>query len=320
MQEPAFTTIGTNGVRLRTVVAGAGPLVILVHGFPESWYSWRHQIPALVQAGYRVAVPDMRGYGGSDCPPAVDDYDILKLTDDVAGIATALGEPRYTVVGHDWGALVAWACAQLQPARVTRVVATSVPHVRFAEGEVTRQANFGDRFWYMVYFQAPGIAEAEMERDVRRTLRMVFASLGGEAPDGLWMGQLARPSTCGLLDLLVEPDRLPGWLTDADLDYYAAQFARTGFRGGLNWYRNIDRNVRLTPQLEGAQVVQPAFFIAGERDPVLHYRPDFVGSMRATVPDLRGTVLIPGAGHWVPSERPAEYNAALLGFLRSTDP
>ncbi len=319
MTEPDFTTIETNGVRLRTVVAGAGPLVILVHGFPECWYSWRHQVAPLASAGYRVAVPDMRGYGGSDCPPAIEDYDIVHLTADVAGIADALGERRYTVVGHDWGALVAWHCAHLQPDRVARVVATSVPHVRFREGEVTRQESFGDRFWYMVYFQQPGVAETELERDLARTVRMVFTSLGGEAPDGLWLGQLAHPATDGVLDCLVDPERLPDWLDQADLDYYARQFARTGFRGGLNWYRNIDRNLRLTPELEGAKIAQPAFFIAGDRDPVLHYRPDFVESMRPAVPDLRGIVLIPGAGHWVPAERPREYNEALLGFLRATD-
>ncbi|MCC7413385.1 MAG: alpha/beta hydrolase [Gammaproteobacteria bacterium] len=311
--------LATNGITLEAVVAGDGPLVVLLHGFPECWYSWRHQIDALVAAGYRVAVPNQRGYGASDCPQPVADYDILALTADVAGMADALGAERYTVVGHDWGALVAWHCALLQPARVERVVAASVPYVRFQPGVLTDQRHFGDRMWYIAWFQQPDVAEAELGHDVRRTLRRVFWALAGEAPDGLWLGQVRHPAADGLLACLAEPPSLPAWLTEDDLDHYVRQFERSGFRGPINWYRNFDRNLALTPQLERARVRQPALFIAGDRDPVLGYRPGFVDAMREWVEDLRAVVLLPGAGHWIAAERPGAVTESLLEFLRSTD-
>jgi pimeloyl-ACP methyl ester carboxylesterase len=314
--ERPFRDILTNGIRLRVLVEGQGPLVILVHGFPQGWYLWRRQIAPLVAAGYCVAVPDMRGYGGSDRPAAVEDYNIVELCRDVDGIASALGAETYTVVGHDWGALVAWHTALLYRARVRGVVGMGVPYVRLRRGALTDQANFGDRFWYIAYFQEPDRAETELERDVRRSLRMMFAALGGSA-GGVWLGQLQHPRSAGLLDCLVDPPRLPEWLTEDDLDYYTAQFRESGFRGPINWYRNIDRNLDLTPQLETAPIEQPALFIAGANDPVLGYLPGFVDSMDALVPNLRAKILVPGAGHWVQVEQPDVVNRALLEFLRT---
>jgi epoxide hydrolase A/B len=316
MKERNFQLIETNGVRLRAVVEGEGPLVILLHGFPQCWYLWRHQIDPLVEAGFQVAAPDQRGYGGSDRPAEIEAYNIIDLTNDVVGLADVLGQERFIVVGHDWGAPVAWHTALLHPRRVRAVAGMSVPHTRGRVGAYTQQENFGDNFWYMVYFQQPGVAEAEFEADIRKTLGTIYFVVSGDAPEGLWF--IKKPSTAKFLDGLPGPELLPGWLTEEDLDYYVAQFEQSGFRGPLNWYRNIDRNLELTPQLETAKIEQPSFFIAGKKDPVLSFGGGgWVSQMDKWVTDMRGKVFIEGAGHWVQMERPAEVNEALLGFLRA---
>jgi pimeloyl-ACP methyl ester carboxylesterase len=316
LKQRNFEMIKTNGVTLRTVVEGKGPLVILLHGFPQCWYLWRHQIDPLVAAGYQVAVPDQRGYGGSDRPAAIEAYNIVELSNDVAGLATALGHERFIVVGHDWGAPVAWHTALLHAQRVRAVVGMSVPYVRGAEGALTKQENFGDNFWYIVYFQKPGVAEAELEKDVRKSLRMVYFSISGDAPEGIWF--VKKPASAKFLDGLVDPPLLPSWLTAEDLDYYVAQYEQSGFRGPINWYRNIDRNVAITPQLEHTKIEQPAFFIAGSKDIVLSFGGGgLLAAMDQWVPNLRGKVIIEGAGHWVQAERPGPTNEALLGFLKT---
>jgi pimeloyl-ACP methyl ester carboxylesterase len=316
MKERNLQMIETNGIRLRTVVEGKGPLVVLLHGFPQCWYLWRHQIDPLVEAGFQVAVPDQRGYGGSDRPEAIESYDIVNLTGDVVGIADALGHDKFHVVGHDWGAPVAWHTALLHPGRTRSVVGMSVPYTRWRAGVFTRQETFGDHFWYMVYFQKTGVAEAELEGDIRKSLRTVYFSISADAPEGLFAA--AKPSTAKFLDGMPDPDRLPAWLTEEDLDYYVAQYLRSGFRGPLNWYRNIDRNVEITPQLEEAKIGQPSFFIAGVKDPVLSFGGGgWVNLMDNYVLDMRGKLFVEGSGHWVPMERPGEVNDALLGFLRS---
>ena len=186
MKQRHFEMIKTNGVTLRTVVEGKGPLVVLLHGFPQCWYLWRHQIDPIVAAGFQVAVPDQRGYGGSDRPEAIEAYNIVELSNDVAGLASALGHEKFIVVGHDWGAPVAWHTALLHRARVKSVVGMSVPYTRWKAGTLTRQENFGNNFWYMVYFQKPGVAEAELEADIRKSLRMIYYSISGDAPEGIW--------------------------------------------------------------------------------------------------------------------------------------
>ncbi len=314
MHDRHFEMIETNGVRLRTVVEGRGPLVILLHGFPQCWYLWRHQIDPLVHAGFQVAVPDQRGYGGSDRPASIEAYNIVDLSADVVGIADALGHERFLVVGHDWGAPVAWHTALLHAERIKAVAGLSVPYVRGQAGTLTRQEAFGDNFWYIVYFQTPGVAEAEFEADVRTTLRLTYYVASGDAPANAWLVQ--KPATAKFLDGLPDPATLPAWLSEADLDYYVAQFERSGFRGPLNWYRNIDRNLALTPQLETAKIERPALFLAGKKDPVLSFGGGgWVDLMDHFVPDLRGKVYVDGAGHWVQMERPAAVTDALLGFL-----
>jgi pimeloyl-ACP methyl ester carboxylesterase len=315
-----FQMIETNGVRLRAVVEGKGPLVILLHGFPQCWYLWRHQIDPLVEAGFQVAVPDQRGYGGSDCPANIEAYNIIELTNDVVGLADALGHEQFIVVGHDWGAIVAWPTALLHPQRVRAVAGLSVPYTRWRVATMTRQENYGDNFSYLVYYQQPGVAEAELEADIRKTLRTIYFVVSGDLPAEL--RPALKAATAKFLDGLPDPAQLPGgmpgWLTEEDLDYYVAQYQQSGFRGPLNWYRNIDRNIEITPQLETAKIEQPSFFIAGKKDPVLSSGGGgWLSQMDEWVTDLRGKVFIEGAGHWVQLERPAEVNEALLGFLKT---
>jgi len=316
MKDRNFQLIETNGIRLRAVVEGEGPLVILLHGFPQCWYLWRHQIDPLVEAGFQVVAPDQRGYGGSDRPAEIEAYNIIDLTNDVVGLADALGHERFIVVGHDWGAPVAWHTALLHPRRVRAVVGLSVPYTRWRAGTMTRQENFGDNFWYTVYFQQPGVAEAELEADIRKSLRTIYFMVSGDVTAEMLPAR--KPATAKLLDGMTDPDRFPSWLTEEDLDYYVAQYQQSGFRGPLNWYRNIDRNIEITPQLETAKIEHPSFFIAGKKDPVLSFGGGgWLSQMDNWVTDLRGKVFIEGAGHWVQMERPAEVNEALLGFLKS---
>jgi len=320
MKDRNFQLIETNGIRLRAVVEGEGPLVILLHGFPQCWYLWRHQIDPLVEAGFQVVAPDQRGYGGSDSPAEIEAYNIIDLTNDVVGLADAFGHEKFIVVGHDWGAPVAWHTALLHPRRVRAVVGLSVPYTRWRAGTMTRQETFGDDFWYMVYFQQPGVAEAELEADIRRSLRTIYFMGSGDVTAE--MLPFGKPATAKYLDGMTNPERFPLWLTDEDLDYYVAQYQQSGFRGPLNWYRNIDRNIEITPQLETAKIEQPSFFIAGKKDLVPSFGAAFGGGSWLSqiddwVTDLRGKVFIEGAGHWVQMERPAEVNEALLGFLRT---
>jgi pimeloyl-ACP methyl ester carboxylesterase len=324
MTELRHRTIEANGIRMHLAEQGIGPLVVLCHGFPESWYSWRHQLPALAAAGFRAVAPDMRGYGQTDRPDEIDQYTLLHLVGDVVGLVDALGAETAVVAGHDWGAPVAWHAALLRPDRFRAVIGLSVPFR--PRGEVRPTAGMprtDDAVFYQLYFQPPGIAEAELERDVRHTLRSLLYSISGDlAPrpgsvtDVNAIGMVRRQD--GFLAGMVNPRSLPPWLTEADVDHYTAEFARTGFRGGLNWYRNIDRNWEILAPFAGARVTVPALFIAGDRDPVLAFRgmDQTMRNLRQFVPQLCGTIILPGCGHWTQQERPAEVNAAVVDFLR----
>jgi pimeloyl-ACP methyl ester carboxylesterase len=309
-------TVGVNGVDLRVFEQGEGPPVILAHGFPELAYSWRHQLPALAEAGFRAVAPDQRGYGGSTRPEAVEDYDILHLTDDLIGILDDLGEEKAVFVGHDWGSMVVWQLSLLHPERVAGVVGMSVPFLPrgpMPPVQLMRQA-FADNFFYIVYFQEPGVADADLARDPGTTMRRMLAGLSAD-PGEQGLSGLAAPSGAGFVDRLPEPKDLPDWLSQEELDHYTAEFTRTGFTGGINWYRNFDRNWELTPQLAGAKVTVPSLFIGGTLDPVLVMSPP--GIMEGHVLDHRGNVLVEGAGHWVQQEKPGEVNEALVSFVRA---
>ena len=317
MIAPTFEIFETNGIRLRVALAGEGPLVVLVHGWPESWYSWRHQIPALAAAGYRVATPDVRGYGGSDKPEPIAAYAIQEMCADIAGLVTALGETRAILIGHDWGAPIVWNTALFHPERVSAVAGLSVPHT--GRGPAPRielfQRIYKDRFFYQLYFQTPGVAEAELEADVRLSLRKIYYWASGE---GIKAGpRVDKPANARLLDGLVDPDPFPAWLTPADLDYYVAEFRQSGFRGPLNRYRTATLDFAQQAAVTDQRIEQPAAFIAGSLDPVLRFVPgvDLIELMRDRTRDLRLLKLVDGAGHWVQQERPGEVNTALLEFL-----
>lgn len=329
MTQPMQRVITVNGIRINIAEQGTGPLVVLCHGFPETWYSWRHQMAALAQAGFHAVAPDMRGYGMSDAPEAIDQYTIFHLVGDLIGVLDALDARSAVVVGHDVGASVAWLAAQLRPDRVRGVVGLSVPFRPRGESRPTAvMPRTADAEFYMLYFQKPGLAEAEFEADPRAALRNMLygasadgvvaartAAAGGDVTPALAMvpynGRFMRGAPA--------PATLPAWLTEADVDRYAAAFMRSGFRGPLNYYRNLDRNWELSASLAGARVTVPALYIGGDRD-FIAASPGMdrlLANMKHFVPGLRGMQMLQGCGHWTQQERPDEVSAALLEFIRT---
>jgi pimeloyl-ACP methyl ester carboxylesterase len=307
--------VQANGLRMHIVEEGRGPLVVLLHGFPEFSGTWRHQIRALAGAGYRVVAPDQRGYGQSECPEREDAYTMLHLVGDVIGLLDALGEPRAVVVGHDWGAPVAWNTALLRPDRVRGVVGMSIParpRAPIPPTEGMRKA-FGETY-YQLRFQQPRVAERDFEPDVRAKLRtMMFAASGDASPEQRWQPTTGGPFLSGLHD----PGVAPAWLGEDQLDALTAAFSNSGFRGGLSWYANMDRSWQLMAPFAGLTIQTPALFLIGDADP------GFVGSRKAvealpsTLPNLRRSIIVPGCGHWIGEERPDAVNAALIEFLGS---
>ena len=248
MSRVTHCVIETNGIHMHLAEQGEGPLVILCHGFPESWYSWRHQLQALAGAGYHAVAPDMRGYGQTDRPEEIEKYSLLQLVGDMVGVLDALGAGEAVIAGHDWGAPVAWHAALLRPDRFRGVIGLSVPfRPRGPARPTTVMPQTDDAVFYQLYFQTPGVAEAEFERDIRLTICSILYLFSRDAPppevsesNGLSVGMVPRKG--GFLTKMANPVPVPSWLTEADIDFYTSEFTRTGFRGGLNWYRNIDRN------------------------------------------------------------------------------
>ena len=318
--------VEANGISIHTVSAGAGPLVVFCHGFPESWYSWRHQLPAVAAAGFRAVALDMRGYGATSAPSAIEAYTMSHLVGDVVGVVNALGGEPAVVVGHDWGAPVAWYSALMRPDLFRAVVALSVPYVppialpnglRLTD---LMRATAGDREYYRLYFQEPGVAEAEFEADVARAVRGLLYSLSGDiVTDGIhptgWDGHF--PGGQGMVEQMVVPDALPAWLTEEDVTFFATALADKGFRGGLNWYRNMDAMLGILAPFAGASIEQPALYLGGEYDLIAGNTPDAIAGLPHSVPGLRSARLLAGAGHWLQQERPTEVNAALVDFLQS---
>lgn len=314
-------SLKTNGINYHIAEQGEGPLVVLIHGFPESWFSWRHQIPAIAEAGYRVVAPDMRGYGETEAPEAIEAYDIIELSKDIAGLITAAGHEQAVVIGHDWGAAVAWHTALLHPEKVSAVGALSIPYGgRSSTAPLVRQKEiFKDIFFYMLYFQQAEKAEQELEADINTTLSKIFYAWSADAP----LDKITRIKLkdANLLDDMPKPDKLPNWLSQNELDYYVARFERSGFRGPLNWYRNLDRNWALTPQLADghahAKVQQPALFLAGDKDPVMLFSTGSLSRMPDYVPNLKVNQRIGHCGHWTQCEQPQAVNNYLIEFLDS---
>lgn len=315
-----------DGVELDVTESGQSgdPIVVLCHGFPECAYSWRHQMQPLADAGFHVLAPDQRGYGHSSAPADVASYGAQHLTADLVALLDDADAAQAVIVGHDWGALVAWHMAQLHPDRVRAVIGVSVPYTAWpAAPTVLLKAMWGDRFFYILYFQEVGPAERELEADIRRTMHQTLWAASGEMYKGVPTEFLPVEGT-GFLDAIAHgvgpvPDDLPSWLTTADLDTYVERFTASGFFGPLSWYRNLDANYELTKDIPPSTIAMPSFFIGGRNDMVIAGRPGYVEAMESMLPNYRGTALIDGAGHWTQQEAVGEFNEALLGFLQKLD-
>lgn len=307
--------------RLHYVEAGEGPLVLLVHGFPESWYSWRHQLPVLAQAGYRAVAIDVRGYGRSSKPQAIDEYRMVRLVADNVALVAALGANDAVIIGHDWGAPIAWTSAMLRPDVFRAVGGLSVP---FSPPSTMRplvvmRQMAGDEEFYVEYFQEPDRAEAEIEADVRGWLRGFLYTASGDAPPpDPEIGTVATISPGGQMkDRFALTEVLPTWLTETDLDFYTAEFEHTGFRGGLNRYRNVDRDWHDLAAWRGARIDVPSLFIGGDRDGPTVWGAPAIAAFEQTLPQLHRSLILEGCGHWTQQERPALVNEALLDFLNA---
>jgi pimeloyl-ACP methyl ester carboxylesterase len=310
---PSSRTISANGIEMFLLEQGTGPLVVLCHGWPELSYSWRHQIPAMAAAGFHVVAPDMRGFGRTSAPADISAYSIFDNVGDVVALVAALGEKQAVIVGHDWGAPVAWHAALFRPDIFTAVAGLSVPPPSRARGrplDILRASGITNFYWQ--YFQTPGVAEREFERDVNLTMRTLLAR-GFSDPNASLFVEDGK----GFLGDVSSDSPLPDWLSEADLAHFSEAYKKSGFHGGLNWYRNIDRNWELTAPWQGAQIHQPSLFLAGSKDSVIT---GLIGAKRVTdmervLPNLRQKLIIDGAGHWIQQERSEEVNAALIGFL-----
>jgi pimeloyl-ACP methyl ester carboxylesterase len=319
---PQFRMIDVGELRLRVALEGDGPLVLMVHGFPESWYSWRHQLKPIAAAGFTAAAIDVRGYGGSDKPHPVNAYAMERIVADVAGAIEVLspGAPAI-IVGHDWGAPIVWNTALTRPEHVRAVAGLSVPYVGVPTRSMTEMIEEiftrHGRFFYQHYFQAEGVAEAEMEADVRGALRRFYFAICGDAPDRTWPTNKVVGDR--LLQGLPDPEPFPAWLTAADIDYFVGEFERSGLRGPINRYRNHDRDFAWLKGFQGRLIHQPSLFIGGERDLVLTMfgRVEFLPLMRSQLTDLRGADVLPGCGHWTQQEQPDAVNTRLLSWLAS---
>jgi pimeloyl-ACP methyl ester carboxylesterase len=301
-------TVRTNGIRMAVTEQGRGPAVVLCHGFPEIGYSWRHQLPALAAAGFHAIAPDQRGYGGTDRPAAVADYDIHHLTGDLVGLLDALGLERAVFAGHDWGGIVVWMMPLLHLARTAGVIGVNTPYFPRPSAPPIglMQAIWGENY-YVVHFQKPGEADAALAHDVRRVFTQLMRA-------GVPHGSLrALPTGRNMVETITGPE-LPGrpLLTEEELGVYVRAFERTGFTGGINWYRNMDRNWETTPHLADARIEVPSLMITAEHDPVL--RPELAEAMRGLVPDLE-IVNIAGCGHWTQQEKPAELSRIMIDWL-----
>lgn len=306
----------TNGIRMHYAEAGSGPLVLLCHGFPESWYSWRHQLRALAEAGFHVIAPDMRGYGQTDRPERVEAYDIFQLTGDLVGLINAIGAPSAVIMGHDWGAWITQAAALLRPDMFRAVALLSVPYLPrgpISPSEWEKQRYPGQLFYQQI-FRAPG-SEQIFEADIRGSITNALYAASGEPPaDKRWKFAIRPEEIASAMPRTIQK---PSFVTDEDIDFFVSEFKRSGFKAALNYYRNVDRNWALTPFLDGAKLRQPTLFVAGDRDAVIEFWSDAVDVMETTVPNLTKSVLLPECGHWTQQERPAEVNRLLIEFLQT---
>lgn len=315
--EFSHRSVTSSGHRIHVVEAGTGPLVVMVHGFPESWYSWRHQLRALAAAGYRAAAIDVRGYGRSAKPTDIEGYAMTALVGDVIAVIDDAGSEPAVVIGHDWGAPIAWNTALLRPDRVRAVAGLSVPYS--PRGDVrpldAMRAMAGDDWFYIDYFQEPGVAEAEADADLERWLKGFYFTASGEA-DFSQPSMAIIPRGHQMIERLQLP--APGqmaWLTDDDFAYYLGEFERSGVTGPLNRYRNITRDWTELAPWRHAPITVPALFIGGDRDGPTMWGQRAIERFPTTLPELRGSHILTGCGHWTQQERPDEVNQLLVDFL-----
>lgn len=328
MSELQHGTTQANGINIHYVTQGEGPLVVFCHGWPESWYSWRHQLPAIAEAGYRVVAMSMRGYGKTDAPEDIGAYTISHNVGDVVGVVNSLGEDTAVVVGHDWGAPVAWYSALMRPDLFRAVGALSVPFMPpigalpepMTVNDVMAMTAGEGRDYYRLYFQEPGKAEADLEADLDRTIRGILYTVSGDAVSSGdleigWDGFF--PKGEAFTDQLIIPDELPQWLTEDDIGFYVDSFRERGLRGGFNWYRNINALPAALAPWVGTRITQPSLYMGGSTDLIAGNTPENIETTRASMADLRHLEIIEGAGHWLQQEYPDEVNAALISFLDS---
>jgi pimeloyl-ACP methyl ester carboxylesterase len=316
MADIAHRFVTTNGIKMHYAEAGSGPGALLCHGFPESWYSWRHQLRALAEAGFHAIAPDMRGYGQTEQPKEVEAYDIFQLTGDLVGLVSVLGGDPVVIVGHDWGAWIAQAAALFRPDLFPAVALLSVPFLpRLSiSPSAWEQQKYPGKIFYQQIFRSPG-SEKVFEADVYGTIVNALYSASGEPPVEQRWKFVMDPEEMASIGMAPTPKK-PTFVTEADIEFFVSEFRRSGFVGGLNYYRNVDRNWALTPFLDGAKLRQPTLFIAGDRDPVLGFWGEEVEAMERNAPNLRKKLILPGVGHWTQQESPDAVNRALIEFLR----
>ena len=302
--------------RIHWVECGAGPVALMVHGFPESWYSWRNQLPALAAAGYRAVAIDVRGYGRSSKPTAVHDYRMMRMIGDIVGLVGALETDDVTLIGHDWGAPIVWNSALLRPDLFRGVAGLSVPYSPPSRDQrplARMRAMAGEDEFYVEYFQEPGRAEAEIERDVTRWLLGFYWCASGDVQDGPNIALVPRGTQ--MRDHFVYPDEMPAWLSEADLAVYAAEFEHSGFFGPLSRYRNVDRDWEDLAAFAGQPILLPALFVGGDRDGPTIWGQPAIEQFSNSLPQLTRCEILPGCGHWTQQERPQETNELLIEFL-----
>jgi pimeloyl-ACP methyl ester carboxylesterase len=307
--------VRVNGIGYHFAQAGAGPLVLMIHGFPELWYSFRHQLRALAAAGFRAVAIDLRGFGESEVTPNVEDYALLNHASDVKALLDSLGSKQTTLVGHDWGANLVWAMALRYPELVNGVIALSIPFYPEPRDPAEIKRFSQGSFNFLEYFQRPGAAELEFEQDPRRFFRAFFYGLSGDAPAGtvehLYRG---KPATAKLLDGFPEPKILPAWLSERELAFYVAAFTKTGLSGALGFYRNIERDYPGLKLLYQNTLRQPVLFMGGAEEAAVRFGD--LEPMRHALPQLEKALVLPGCGHWLQQERAETVNREMIAFLQ----
>ncbi len=311
-----------NGIRIHIAEAGPAdgdkPIVLMIHGFPESWYSWRYQLPALANAGYRAVAMDVRGYGRSSKPTEVADYRMMQKVADVAGVVEALGSRPTVVVGHDWGAPIAWTSALVRPDLFLGVAGISVPYAAQAGATGTRPTTAmrmaeTDHEFYISYFQQVGRAEAEIEKDIRNWLLGFYWCGSGDIENGPNIAQVKKGTQ--MRDMFIYPSQMPTWMSEHDLDVYTREFEYSGFFGPLNRYRNVDQDWEDLAVFANRPISIPSLFIGGSKDGPTIWGQAAIDRFPETLPKLTRCEILEGSGHWIQQERPDQTNKLLLEFL-----